>query len=246
MQVSQDVLQVLSAADISGNALKLTGALDRNLYAKTNKVLEAAGGKWNTKAKAHIFAGDAQDRIEQVILTGSIEILKDDFEYFPTPPAVVSFLMELADVKIGMLCLEPSAGRAAIADAVKENGGEVRTVELNAANAEYLRSSGYTVTQADFLTVEPVQEYDRVVMNPPFSKQQDIKHVLHALKFLKPGGLLVAVMASSVSFRENKLTTDFRSLVAANGGSIDSLPEGSFKASGTMVNAVVVKIPKKS
>lgn len=243
MRVDQEVLQVLSAADISGNALKLTGTLDRNLYTKTNKVLEAAGGKWNTKAKAHIFAGDAQDRIEQVLLTGSIEIPKDDFEYFPTPPAVVSILMEQADIKDGMLCLEPSAGRAAIADAVKESGGEVRTVELNTSNADYLRSNGYPVTQADFLTVEPVQEYDRVVMNPPFSKQQDIKHVLHALKFLKPGGLLVAVMASSVSFRENKLTTDFRSLVAAKGGCIESLPDGSFKASGTMVNTVVVTIP---
>lgn len=80
-------------------------------------------------------------------------------------------------------------------------------------------------------------------MNPPFGRQADIKHVSHALKFLKPGGLLVSVMASSVTFRSNKLTTDFRQLIVDRGGHIKELPEGAFKSSGTMVNTVIVVIP---
>lgn len=44
MNVSSDVLDVLSNAVINENALVLVGQLNRDLYVKTNKVLEAAGG----------------------------------------------------------------------------------------------------------------------------------------------------------------------------------------------------------
>lgn len=55
MRVDDEVLAVLSRAETNGFELKLTGQLDRKLYERTNKVLEAAGGKWSRKAKAHIF-----------------------------------------------------------------------------------------------------------------------------------------------------------------------------------------------
>jgi hypothetical protein len=77
-------------------------------------------------------------------------------------------------------------------------------------------------------------------MNPPFSKRADIKHVMHAFKFLKPGGRLVAIMSAGVSFRDDKLGTAFRSIVIGNGGTIEPNPEGSFKASGTSVSTVMV------
>jgi hypothetical protein len=50
-------------------------------------------------------------------------------------------------------------------------------------------------------------------------------------------------MGAGVVFRENKLAVEFRALVEDRGGSIEALPEGSFKESGTMVNTVVVTIP---
>jgi hypothetical protein len=33
-------------------------------------------------------------------------------------------------------------------------------------------------------------------MNPPFANADDIKHIMHALKMLKPGGRLVAICAN--------------------------------------------------
>ena len=95
----------------------------------------------------------------------------------------------------------------------------------------------------DFLAQSPDAIYDRVVMNPPFAKQADIKHILHALKFLKSDGLLVSVMAAGVLFRDNRLTTDFRDLINERGGNIEELPDGAFKESGTMVRTVIVTIP---
>lgn len=47
MRVENEVPTVLSRAATQGNALTLFGQLDRRLYDRTNKVLEAAGGKWN-------------------------------------------------------------------------------------------------------------------------------------------------------------------------------------------------------
>jgi len=245
MRVENDVLAVLSRAETNGFELKLTGQLDRKLYERTNKVLEAAGGKWNRKAKAHIFDDEAANRVDQIILSGEVEVPKDEFNFFPSPPAVVERLMELADVRQGMRVLEPSAGKGAIAYACADAGATVDCYELMEANFVALAGDmrlGF-VRHMDFLAQAPEANYERVVMNPPFAKQADIKHVLHALRFLKPGGLLVSVMAGSVVFRDNKLTQDFRDLIRERGGDIEALPEGAFKASGTMVRSVIVTIP---
>lgn len=245
MKIEDDVLAVLSRAEAAGNAVTLTGQLDRKLYERTNKALEAAGGKWNRKAKAHLFDADATERIEQMLATGSIEVPKDEFNFFPSPPAVVVRLLALADIKPGMRVLEPSAGKGAIAYACADAGATVDCYELMEANFVALAGDARLgpVRHMDFLAQAPEASYDRVVMNPPFLKQADIKHVMHALQFLKPGGLLVSVMASSVAFRDNRLTQDFRDLVRARGGDIEALPDGSFKASGTNVNTVIVTIP---
>lgn len=245
MRVEDDVLAALSRADTAGNALVLNGQLDRKLYERTNKVLESAGGKWDRKAKAHIFDADAATRVDQIILSGAVDVPKDEFNYFPSPPAVVARLLELADIEAGMRVLEPSAGRGAIAYACAEAGAVVDCYELMDANFAALAGDTRlgAVQCVDFLVQVPEARYDRVVMNPPFAKQSDIKHVLHALKFLKPGGLLVSVMASSVAFRDNKMTQDFRNLIRASGGEIEALPDESFKDSGTLVRTVIATVP---
>lgn len=223
----------------------LIGQLDRKMYERTNKVLEAAGGKWNRKAKAHLFDDEAATRVDQIILSGEVEVPKDEFNFFPSPPDVVVRLMELADVQRGMRVLEPSAGRGAITYACVDAGATVDCYELMEANFVALAGDARlgSVRNLDFLAQEPEASYDRVVMNPPFAKQADIKHVLHALRFLKPDGLLVSVMAASVAFRDNKLTQDFRDLIRERDGDIEALPEGAFKSSGTMVRSVIVTIP---
>lgn len=245
MRVSNEVLAVLSAAELNGNSLVLKGQLDRAMYVNVNKVLEAAGWKWNRKAKAHTCEGDAVDVLEQVLLTGEVTVAKDEFEFFPTPRAIVDELIELADLSPGMRVLEPSAGRGAIAGPLAETGVVIDAIEMMPANCEALAASGIrlmSVRCADFLTVEPTEFYDRVVMNPPFSRQKDIKHVMHAFKFLSDGGRLVSVMSAGVTFRNDRLMNEFCAFVEAHDGEIAPLPEGAFKESGTMVRTVVVTL----
>ncbi|MHA6764769.1 methyltransferase [Streptacidiphilus sp. PAMC 29251] len=251
MRIPTDVLTVLDHAETTGHELRLTGQLDRKLYTLTNKTLEAAGGKWNRKAAAHVFPNPAADILDAILSTGEITTPRD-LGYFPTPPSVVHRLLTLADLHTGMTVLEPSAGRGAIAEPVAALGCHVDCVELQTANVQALDEAGYArrLIAGDFLALDPslsglfdAEGYDRVVMNPPFAKQADIAHVTHAHRFLKPGGLLVAVMSNSVTFRSGRIAEGFRALLDQAGGALEPLPEGSFQVSGTGVNTVIAVLP---
>jgi predicted RNA methylase len=241
VNIDSAVLDVLSNATMDGNSLKLTGQLDRPLYVATNKVLESAGGKWNRKAQSHLFDGNAAEIMDQIILTGKVLNKKQELGYFPTPRPVIDRLIELAEIDFDMSVLEPSCGQGAIVWELVKITPNVKCYEIDPSNvAEMLKNVVVPVTVADFLTVEPTPIFDRVVMNPPFRLQSDIRHCLHAMRFLKPGGCLVSVMASGVTFRTNKLTENFREALKTHHGSIEALPEDSFAESGTNVNTVIV------
>lgn len=247
MKVSENVMAVLSVARTEGNALFITGGqLDRKLYQATNDVLEAAGGKWNRKAKAHLFPADAADAMDQVLLSGEIT-RPQDFGYFPTPAAVVEQLFDLAALQTTHRALEPSAGTGAIAVPMSRFVATVDCVELLPKNAEALRNAlpAASVTEGDFLAISPERIYDRIVMNPPFAKQADIKHVMHAARFLRDGGRLVSVMSAGVKFREDRTAVAFRDFLAERDGELFGLPEASFKESGTTVNTVIVRFTQR-
>lgn len=249
MQIPAEVLAVLSNADTDGPRLYLRGQLDRKLYAAVNKVIEANGGKWNRKEQAHIFPGDAADEIEQAIQTGEFRRTKQELGQFDTPPGLADQLVELAELDHDVSVLEPSAGEGnLIAAAAKMSPAIIRAIEIDSGRVKRLheRFDGGAVpiriSQGDFLA-QPAAAggvFDRVIMNPPFGRQADIDHVLHAMQFLRRDGLLVSIMSASVKFRSNAKTAAFRRM----GPRIIELPEGSFKASGTMVNACIVVIEK--
>lgn len=248
MKIPQEVLAVLSTMTVDGLVARLPeGKLDRKLYERTNAVLVELGGKWKT-GKGHVFATDPTERLDQAIVSGEISTAKET-GFFPTPIALAKRLVELADVRPGMHVLEPSAGTGRIAAAVlRVPKVTLVCVEVDVDRAESLATLAIPdrveIESADFLSVKPVACFDRVVANPPFARQQDIDHVRHAFSFLKPGGRLVSVMSASVSFRQDHKATEFRKFVAANCGTIEALPEDSFKESGTSVNAVVVTLVK--
>lgn len=243
-KIDEVTLTILSRVTVEGDIIFLTcGRLDRKQYQAVNKVLENMGGKWNRKAKGHVFSEDPTDNLEQVLLYGEI-ISPKKYGYFPTPAEVAMRLIGMAEVEPCMSVLEPSAGQGGIADFLPE-GCSLDCVELLPDNVAILEKKGYKVQQGDFLSIEPKPLYSRVVMNPPFEKQADIDHVNHAWKCLLPGGRLAAIMSAGVLFRENHKTKKFRELVD-NYGYIERLPDGSFKEAGTGVNTCIVVMDKPS
>ncbi|HZR33809.1 MAG TPA: methyltransferase [Nevskia sp.] len=242
--VDTAVLAVLSGATVHGNAVRLNGQLERKLYGRTDRVLKAIGGTWKRGEAAHVFAQDPTDLLEQIILTGAVAAAPS-LSFFPTPQPLVARMLELVQPGPGMRVLEPSAGRGALALAAAQRGALVDCVELDPAHADYLRTQLWRerVRQADFLSVQPERIYDAVLMNPPFERQADIRHVLHALEFLKPGGRLAAVMSAGVLFRQTGLAEQFRDLLEVRGAQVWENPPGTFRSAGTSVLSVVVYVP---
>ncbi len=216
MKIENDVLTVLSAALTDGSKLMLQGELDRALYTRVNKVLEASGGKWNRKEKAHVFDGDAAEAIETALLTGEFKRTKQDFGQFDTPQPIADLVVELAGVTSDAMIYEPSCGvgnliGAAIRAGAKPAnifGNEIDQKRKNECMSRHFAAFGAGgIGCHDFLMVYPGDVlFDRVIMNPPFAKQADIDHVAHALRFVKPGGRLVAIMSASVTFRLDRKT----------------------------------------
>jgi predicted RNA methylase len=248
MRIEQTVLEILSRATIEGALLRLPPEqLDRKTYQAVNTVIEVAGGKWNKKAKAHLFEGDAIDTIEPMLITGiytKSPTIKQELGQFDSPPAVVKRVIGLAGIEPGMLVLEPSAGIGNLAFGAEAAGASVVAYEVDADRLHRCKDRCLLVGGihlADFLAAKPDPIFDRVVMNPPFANQADMQHVTRAFNWLKPGGRLVSVMSTSFQFRQTKAAEAFRDLVAEI-GEVEPLPNGAFKDSGTMVNAVIVTL----
>ena len=179
-----------------------------------------------------------------------IQRLQDDLQfskilgYFPTPTAVAQELVMEAGISGGDLVLEPSIGSAAIAEQAKDYGATVKGYEINHSLYKLSTLKGFDVECEDFMSVEPEEIYDAVVMNPPFEKGQDMEHVRHAFKFLKPGKILTAIMSPAFQFHQSKKAQQFRDWLRELNWAEKELPEGTFKESGTGVNTVMLVIQK--
>lgn len=248
MKVSNTVLDILGECKVEGNTLYLPDKqLDRADYVAVNKVLEMLGGKWNRKAKGHIFDHCPEDEIDSVILQGEITDKKKEFQFFPTPRAVAEQVCDLADITSECSVLEPSCGKGDLADVAWERSPRrLDGIELNMDMEKYLVGKPYdTCIGQDFLEIADDNNWDRVVMNPPFSRQQDIDHIYKAFKVLKNGGILVSVVSESPFFRSNTKSVEFREFLDKNNAEIYDLESGAFKESDTMVKTRIIKIVKE-
>ncbi|MHA1573784.1 MAG: methyltransferase, partial [Alphaproteobacteria bacterium] len=151
------------------------------------------------------------------------------WQLFQTPPDLAAKAVALASPAPGLTWLEPSAGLGRIARVMLETSPKAVTVCEKSADlaAELYRlKPRVTIWQGDFLEREPVAMFDRVVMNPPFHMRADIRHISHAMRFVKPGGVLVAICMNT-RHRVEALEPE------ANYW--EELPAGTFKGEGTKV-----------
>lgn len=164
-------------------------------------------------------------------------------QYYPSPAAVVEKLLsgvyletqagkDGAEIRV----LEPSCGCGRILDGVRAKVAALKWrrptlhaigVEYDPARADEARAKGHAVQTANFLQIAPQATFDLVVMNPPFAGRHYLKHIRHALRFLKPGGQLRAVLPATAWYDHGEL--------AELGGSWEDLPVASFAECGTNV-----------
>lgn len=246
VHIAEDVLDILKYMEWSQhNELThgvITSQLERKLYVKTNKVLTALGGKWNRKAKAHIFDTDPRPALGIVIANEQMDIVKDGF--YPTPRPVGIVMAKMADIQPGMDVLEPSAGTGALIEAIFEVQPRCRVfaIEINDGRREKLIRDGYNVVDRDFFHHTVL--YDRVVQNPPFENFQDIAHALHAYDCLRPGGILISVIGEGAFFRNDRKALEFRAWLDGHDHETRVLEQDAFHESGTDARARIVKVRK--
>lgn len=216
----------------------------KDLLEQVNKLLAEYYGE---------VIGDSYDHTEAPDTPGYHLTPAKDFGAFNSSEEVASAVMRHASICAGERVLEPSAGTAMLAKAAREAGGIVSCVEIQPGLAHELRVlHGFDdVREADFLTLSPSPIFDKIVMNPPFDRGRDCDHVRHAWQFLKPGGVLVAVMSARAEYRDDKRHRAFQAIVAQakapcawGRGKWHDLPAGSFAHAGTNINTVILAIRK--
>lgn len=164
------------------------------------------------------------------------------------------------------LALEPSVGDGALAVAlIKAAGGHVfltscdidpvataaakpRLIAAYRAakqSAELAASVATQVHTHDFLktSLKDSVAFDYIVMNPPFAKGADMKHVTHAYKLLAAGGRLAAIMWPGWQTAQTKAAEAFRELVEAASGTVEDIEAGTFEHTGVATVLVVLRKP---
>lgn len=179
------------------------------------------------------------------------------FGFYPTPDEPAATLLDQYEfgrpARDGekWRVLEPSAGTGNLARRCLDFAA-VDCCEVQPHLAEQLRADNRygNVWCQDFMALDPSVTglYDRVVMNPPFDRERDIDHVMHAWKFVKPGGMLHAIMSAGTEFRETRKAEAFRQFATKHKTTwrdpFSDLPPGSFSEAGTNVNTVIVRLRK--
>lgn len=190
--------------------------------------------------------------------------LRKAHEYFPTPDDLADKVAELARLFPGCTVLEPSAGTGALCDAVRARCPEARIqcIEPVGECREVLEHKGYELLpdsvgqmleyHTEPTTIHhghvdnPVQcgPYDRIVMNPPFSRGKDIEHVRMAWNLLKAGGVMVAIVSTGAMDRTGNKERQFQQFVHDHTNSVLRFNQSEFNESGTGVSTCMFALEK--
>ncbi len=117
--------------------------------------------------------------------------IRAESQLFVSPAPISDRLVTLAEISNRDHILEPSAGTGAILRAIRDTAPEAMcdAVEINSSWSGICGKNfnGVRVQCGDFMEWQSVQYYSRIIMNPPFSHGQDIRHILRGFSLLRRG-----------------------------------------------------------
>ena len=187
------------------------------------------------------------DKKERLIKAKENELRLSKIEgFYPTPEPLIEQMVQFADLEKGDIVLEPSAGKGDIADFVKANTqNQVLVCERMDCLVEILELKGHNIIGRNALTL--TEKADKILMNPPFEKGQDIEHVRYAFENnLKAGGKLVAIISGSTMQKtQNKFkafqnwANEFLDYQKDNGQAF----KDAFKSTGVHTSTIVLSKP---
>ena len=165
-------------------------------------------------------------------------------DFYPTPEDVIVQMLAMSDITDKVI-LEPSAGSGNIVTFLQNNGAkEVVACEKNTKLRNIVEKKCQVIAD-DFLSVtsDIVSHVDMIVMNPPFSCEED--HILHAYNIAPQGCEIISLCNSSVTtHRYSTKAMQIQELIALY-GSQEQLGSVFMDAERrTNVNVTVIRLYK--
>lgn len=170
--------------------------------------------------------------------------------FFPTPNALAEKMATIADFNGHNTVLDPSCGIGSLLKAACAHvePKSVQGFEINQELAAFAQCDTDAMIQCcDFMEqhAELCNKYSVILMNPPYEKNQAPQHVLHALRFLAPGGRLVALLPANLrAYHErgqdgNRHVNEFCKALNKLACKWHDVPSGSFSGKDAAVKAGV-------
>jgi hypothetical protein len=156
-----------------------------------------------------------------------------------TPSKVVEQLIQYAHIDSNSRVLEPSAGIGNIADQIKKYTNNLDVCEQMFHFGELLKLKGHNVVGNDFLEFETNNKYDAIIMNPPFSDEQN--HIRHAYELLNDGGTLVSISSPHWTFANDRKSIEFREWLDCETCFTEDLQSGTFEMTGVASKIIVIE-----
>lgn len=252
IELSETIRQILARSTLTATTVTLPEALDRDTYLEVDKVLKAAGGKWSRKDKAHVFKTDPRTVLGLAVEQGTIIDTKKQNQAFYTPEKLAFALVASAAPMVSTpiancTVLEPSAGNGALLSALALHGKPACTIacEIDPANKDVLTGLASTVIIGDFLTSDVGNQFNLVLMNPPFAGDTYADHLARAYSLLASSGVLAAIVPAGFTTSTVARVKELREKLSKNKLCvIRPNPEGSFSESGTEVHTLTVLLRK--
>ncbi|NVJ48118.1 MAG: hypothetical protein HWE07_13365 [Cytophagia bacterium] len=243
-----ELSESLKKCRVEGNTLFLPPISEGPLtnYQEVRRVLLKAGAKY--KKNAFVFSTSAKPIIDRIIGGENVNP-KKEFQFFRTPDDIADRLVELAEIQRTDEICEPSAGDGSIVKAIQRATWPGRVVygfEINMEMYDTLdRIPGFRLLGYNFLG-EYKTTFDKIIANPPFSKNQDIDHIKRMYDVLLYGGRLVSVASVHWQFSGNSKEVNFRKWLKDVKAEIIPLEKDTFAESGTSVAACIIVIDKNA
>jgi hypothetical protein len=193
------------------------------------------------QAKTHYFARQKNTRNRQS---------RQGIDFYATPEPLGFKMVGWAGAREYEKVLEPSAGDGAIARYFPENTD--RTIiepSADLASQAQLRTAGARSVTGTFEGYHINNKHDVIVMNPPFGNggKTAYEHVAKAMKHLRPGGRIVALVPRGPAADKNMAKLLDPEMVKVDEWHLTAsveLPPVAFEKAGTSVRTYVMVLDR--
>ena len=174
---------------------------------------------------------------------------REGVDYFATPEPVGFKMVQFADIQGGEKVLEPSGGHGAIARWFPENTDNVAIEPSGDLGSRLALNFDGKLISTDFESHNIINKYDAIIMNPPYGPggATAVKHVEKAIKHLRNGGRIVALIPTGPAADKKFEKLLFDNEVSKNIYFVANIkmPSSTFERAGTAVNTRILVLEKQ-